>query len=205
MMTIILPGMGANSNMYPKEKYNSLENVIFAEWPVYEGEDTIGTIARKIIDQYQINSEMVVGGSSFGGIVAIEIAKTIGINKAILIGSATDPACINPLLKKLSNLAEITPFQFIQALTGTVNRYMNSELLQMFEESDSEFIRAMCTALFKWEGLCGFACDIHHIHGEKDLVIFPPRQNVKIIPGGGHLISITHAEEVASFINENKG
>ena len=29
------------------------------------------------------------------------------------------------------------------------------------------------------------------------------KNNVEIIPGGGHLISMSHAEEVANFINKN--
>jgi pimeloyl-ACP methyl ester carboxylesterase len=204
MKTIILPGMGANSNMYPKEKYNKLQDVIFANWPKYDGELSVEEVAKKVIDIHQINNEMVAGGSSLGGMVAIEIAKIVGITKVILIGSATNSDYINPLLQKLSGLAEITPVKIIQVLTGKVNQYASNEPLSMFEESDSNFIKAMCKALFKWEGLGKFNCDVCQIHGEKDLVIFPPKNNVKIILGGGHLISITHAEEVANFINKNK-
>ncbi len=204
MKTIILPGMGANSNMYPKEKYKSLQDVVFVNWPKYGGEISLEAVAKKTISQHQINNKMVVGGSSLGGMVAIEIAKIMSLKKVILIGSATNPDYINPLLQKLSNLAEITPVKIIQIFTGKVNKYSRSELLNMFEESDSKFIKAMCKALFKWEGVGNFNGDVCHIHGEKDLVIFPPKKNVKIIPGGGHLISMSHAEEIANFINNNK-
>lgn len=204
MKTIILPGMGANSNMYPKDKYISLQDVTFADWPGYEGEVSLESVAKKIIAQHHINKEMVVGGSSLGGMVAIEIAKIMGLKKVILIGSATHSDFINPLLQKLSNLAEVTPIKIIQALAGKVNIYSSNELLKMFEESESKFIKAMCKALFKWEGIGKFNGDVCQIHGEKDLVIFPPKKNVKIILGGGHLISMSHAEEVAKFIDKNK-
>lgn len=196
--------MGANSNMYPKEKYTYLRDVLFINWPKYDGEVSLEKVARAIIDRHQINNEMVVGGSSLGGMVAIEIAKIIGLKKIILIGSATDPDYINPLLRKLSDLAEFTPFKIIQVLTGKVNKYSRIELLNMFEESDSKFIKAMCSALFEWEGIGKFNGDVCQIHGEKDLVIFPPKQEVKILPGGGHLTSMSHAEEVANFIYKNK-
>lgn len=204
MKTIILPGMGANSNMYPKEKYDWLQEVTFSNWPEYHGEKTIEAVSQKIIGQHQITSEMTVGGSSLGGMVAIEIAKIVGISKVILIGSATNPKYINPLLQKLSNLTEITPLRTIQVLTGKVNQYANSELLGMFSESDSKFVKAMCGALLNWKGIGNFKCEIHQIHGEKDLVIFPPKDNVKIILGAGHLISMTHADEIANFINKNR-
>ncbi len=59
--------MGANSKLYPKEKYKSLQEIIFANWPKYDGETSLEAVAKKIINQHQINNEMVVGGSSLGG------------------------------------------------------------------------------------------------------------------------------------------
>lgn len=204
MKTIILPGMGANSNMYPLNNYEIIENIHFINWPDYDGEQTFEEIAEKIINQHRIDQSFTIGGSSLGGMVAIEIAKITNIKKVILIGSATNPNFINPLLQKLSNLTEITPIKLIQTLTGKVNKSLSNEVLSMFEESNEKFIRAMCKALFRWEGLGNYNCKYFQIHGEKDMVIFPPKKNVKIISGGGHLISMSHADEVATFININK-
>lgn len=190
--------------MYPRGKYNHLQNVTFADWPVYDGEETLNAVAGKIIEQHLINNETAVGGASLGGMVAIEIAKILGIRKVILIGSATNPDFVNPLLRKLSCLAEITPVKIIQAFTGKLNQHIGSDLLEMFVKSDSRFIKAMCKAIFKWEGLGKFNCDIKQIHGDKDMVIFPPEENVEFIKGGGHLISITHSAEVAEFIDKHK-
>ena len=203
MTTIILPGMGANSNMYPKDKYQFLEDVSFINWPVYKGEQSLNEVARSIIRQYTINNKMIVGGSSLGGMVAIDIAKIVGNEKVILIGSATQPKYINPLLQKLSDLADYTAVKIIQVFAGKVNQYSNNDLLGMFEESNSEFIRAMCKTLFEWEGLGDYKCKVCQIHGKQDMVISPPNANVKIIPEGGHLISMSHADVVANFINEN--
>lgn len=195
--------MGANSDTYPKEKYSYLQGVNFIDWPDYKDEKSLSEVANRIISQYQINKEMIVGGSSLGGMVAIEIAKIVGIKKIILIGSTTQPEFINPLLQKLSGLADYTPVKIIQIFAGKVNQYSNNELLSMFEESNSEFIKAMCKALFEWEGLGNYKCYVFQIHGKQDIVIFPPKENIKIIPDGGHLISMSHADIVANFINKN--
>lgn len=204
MRTIILPGMGANSNMYPKEQYKHLENVTFINWPRYEEENSLTQVAHKIIKLHKIDNNTVIGGSSLGGMVAIEIGKIVNCKKVILIGSATTPEFINPLLKRLSNFAQITPIKLIQLFTGKVNQITQSELFGMFEKSEEQFIKAMCKALFKWEGINGYNGQVHHIHGEKDLVIFPPEKNVTIISKGGHLISMSHSNVVANFINENR-
>jgi pimeloyl-ACP methyl ester carboxylesterase len=204
MTTIILPGMGADSRMYPYEKYGHIQDVIFSEWPEYKNETTLKAVALSVIEQHKINSNMVVGGSSLGGMVAVEIAKAVGIKQVILIGSTTHPKYINPLLQKLSGLSEITPVKIIQFLADMANISGKNELLSMFQKSDSRFIKAMCKALFKWEGLTDYQCKVCHIHGKKDKVILPPENNVELISEGGHLISMTHSERVANFINENK-
>ena len=204
MRTIILPGMGANSNMYPKEQYKHLEDVSFINWPKYDNEKALNQVAQKIIELYEINSNTIIGGSSLGGMVAIEIAKIAHCQKVLLIGSATTPEFINPVLKKLNTFAQITPIKLIQLFTGKVNQYAQSELFNMFKESEEQFIKAMCKALFQWEGLAAYNGQVHHIHGEKDFVIFAPEKNVTIIPNGGHLISMSHADVVASFIGNSK-
>jgi pimeloyl-ACP methyl ester carboxylesterase len=204
MKTIILPGMGADSNLYPKEQYKHLKNVLFADWPAYDGENTLEAMAQKVMDQHHITRNMIVGGSSFGGMVAIEIAKKVGINKVILIGSATHPGFINPWLQKMKFLTDIISFEKIQGVAGVANRMLKSDLLYMFEKSDSKFLKSMCMALFDWEGLGTFNGEVCHIHGERDRIIFPPQGNVEIIPKGGHLIALTHSEEVSKFIDKNR-
>ncbi len=204
MATIILPGMGADSSMYPTEYFGRINDTSFIEWPEYKAENTIEEVAERLIELHKMNSEMVVGGSSLGGMVAIQIAKIVGIKKVILIGSATSPQFINPILKKLSGLSEITPVQLIQTLAGKIALTGNHELFSMFKRADSRFIKAMCKALFSWEGIGDFQGEVCQIHGQLDKVIFPPKDNVEIIIGGGHLISMTHGDLVANFINNNK-
>lgn len=195
--------MGADSTMYPKRSYEYLQNITFAEWPEYKNETSLQAVAERVIEQYEIHSNMVVGGSSLGGMVAIQIAKIVKIKKVILIGSATEPKFINPLLQKLRGLSEITPVKFIQILAGKINISGKNELLTMFSNSDSRFIKAMCKALFHWEGLGEYSCEVCHIHGQLDKIISPPKNNVTIIPNGGHLISMTNSDVVAEYIYKN--
>ncbi|THB73892.1 MAG: hypothetical protein D6B25_14325 [Desulfobulbaceae bacterium] len=202
MKCFILPGMGANTLMYPQQNYQHLSDVTFINWPKYSGEASLSQVAESIINLHGINEEDIIGGSSLGGMVSIEIAKRANCRKVILIGSATAPDFINPLLQKLSNFAHLTPIKLVQIFTGKVNLYTHSELFSMFEGAEENFIKAMCKALFKWEGLGSYNGAVAHIHGESDLVIFPPDDDVEIIPKGGHLISMSHADIVAKFISD---
>ena len=203
MTTIILPGMGADSTMYPEKHFSRLTGISFAEWPEYKNESSIQAVAERVIEEYVINKKMIVGGSSLGGVVAIQIAKITGIKKVILIGSATHPKYINPMLQKLSVISGMAPVKFLQFLAGKINYTGKSVISTMFEKSDSRFIKAMPKALLDWEGIGGYKGIICHIHGQLDRVIYPPCSNVEIIPAGGHVISMTHGEVVAQYIKKN--
>jgi hypothetical protein len=69
----------------------------------------------------------------------------------------------------------------------------------MFAGSEASFVRAMCAAIFEWEGLGASATKVCRIHGKHDLVI-PPPPSADLLLDGGHVISISHAWECVEFI-----
>jgi len=195
-MLFLLPGMGANHKMYTEsEGWDELAEVTFLDWPKYNGEVTFNEVAEKLIKEHCITSEDFIGGSSMGGMIAVEIYKVLNNPKVILLGSAIDKSEINSLLRKLSPLVEVTPLKLIQVFTG---KYQNS-LLEMFTETDSKFIKSMCSAINKWEGYSGPKDDILRIHGKRDMIIKCPKKCFSII-GGGHFIAMTHPKECISLM-----
>jgi len=69
----------------------------------------------------------------------------------------------------------------------------------MFTGVDSSFVRAMCGAIFSWEGLGDTQTKVVRVHGRSDLVI-PCPKHVDLLVNGGHLIAMSHAQECADFI-----
>jgi pimeloyl-ACP methyl ester carboxylesterase len=203
MSIIILPGMGADSRMYEGPGYKNLNGVLFQNWPPYKGEQTIPEVAKRIIEENKVQENHTVGGSSLGGIVAAEIARQIKVQRLILIGSTLIPGNINPALRKLHNLAEIVPIKLVQLFAGKANLSLRNSLIEMFSQSESSFIRAMCIAIFEWEGNLKPNCEVRHIHGAKDKVILPPKNGADIIHDGGHLIAMTHGHIVAEYIKKS--
>lgn len=78
---------------------------------------------------------------------------------------------------------------------------MPGELMQMFEASQADFIRAMCAAIFEWDGLNEDVITPLRIHGRSDRVIPLPKE-VDLVLDGGHLIAMTHSEECVRFLIE---
>lgn len=192
----ILPGMGASSEMYDSLKRELSFNAYFLNWPKYQNEMSYREVAERIIAENHIAKDDIIGGSSLGGMIALEVATILDAKAVVLMGSALNRNEINKLLSIMSPLASITPFSFIQALSGKNEQKVS----QMFAASDPEFIRSMCKYLQSWRGYNGPNGKIYRIHGQKDHIINCPRCDCEVIEGAGHLLAITHAKECAGFL-----
>lgn len=196
-MLYILPGMGADSRMY-SGPWLGIPGTKYLDWPQYQNEKTIKEVADRVIHINNICQSDIVAGSSLGGFIALEIAQKLGIKRIILFGSALSRKEINPFLLMLAPLTKYAPIKFSQTMAGK----FRNKVLQMFSESDENFIRAMCIAVTKWPGFAGDKDIVKRIHGEKDLVI-SCHSNCRTIKGGGHLIAITHAKECIEILNQS--
>jgi pimeloyl-ACP methyl ester carboxylesterase len=196
-MIYALPGMGADGSMYGAT-WRTLPDCKFVEWPDYEGERSIVSIAKRIAAEQKIQASDILIGSSLGGIVACQIAKITPVYSLVLVGSAKKKEEISRFLSVIHPLVDLAPLTFIQRLAGKIP----SDLAQMFSKSQAEFIRAMCRAIFEWDGLGDEPVRLLRIHGTKDRVI-PLPEGVQHTLIGGHLIAITHSQECVDIIRAN--
>lgn len=196
-MLYLLPGMGANKQMY-QGAWRQCPGITFVDWPRYQGEASLSAIADRLIQEYRMTSHDHVGGSSFGGMVSIEIYKILKIPRVVLLGSALTVSEIRPLLRLLAPFASLAPIQCIQLLT----QHCDSHVLAMFRAADPAFIKAMCLAASQWSGYVGDTSDFVRIHGERDPIIQPP-QDAEIIKGAGHLVAMTHPDACVRVLEKN--
>jgi pimeloyl-ACP methyl ester carboxylesterase len=193
-----LPGMGANQRMYPYP-WTAVDDFVAHDWVPYSGERTLAEVALSMCEAVHIQDGDSLIGSSLGGMVACEITKIRRIPKLYLIGSAVQREEISSLLAVLYPLAKIAPLDWMRFSASKVP----GELAQMFAEADASFIKAMCAAIFTWDGLGKSPSSVFRIHGKRDLVI-PPPSVADLFIDGGHLISISHARECVAFIKANQ-
>ena len=60
MRAIILPGMGADSNMYADSSFKALQDVYFLDWVPYGGERSVSEVAKRIIHVCNIQENQIV-------------------------------------------------------------------------------------------------------------------------------------------------
>jgi hypothetical protein len=190
------PGMGADQRMFPAP-WRQLPNLVIHDWKRYSGEPTIPQLAATVVRTCGIKDGDILIGSSLGGMVAGEITKLRAIPELYLVGSAVGKQELHGLLTVMLPIAQVAPLDWLRYSAGQLPH----DLMQMFADADTVFIRSMCTAICRWEGVGKTKTKIWRVHGSRDLLILPPPR-VDLLLEGGHLIAMTHAEECVSFIRD---
>ena len=134
---------------------------------------------------------------------------------AVLIGGCFSHRQIAPLFKAVLALGGAMPLTLVKASVATTPLALRvfedladdhiALMTQVLRDHSPRQIRWSCRALMRWE-CCATPPDmpIHAIHGQKDEIV--PLRNVtpqRVIPGGHHLINLSHANEVNAFIADH--
>lgn len=187
-MLYLLPGMGARQAMY-QGAWRASSGIVFLDWPPYRGESSLSAMADRVIQEYGITTADGIGGSSLGGMVALEIYKKLNNRRVVLLGAALTVHEIRPAVRRLAPLVAAMPIRLMQWLT----QCCDSTVIEMFRAADAAFLKAMCGAASRWDRYDGDRGDIIRIHGARDRVI-PCPPDAAIIADAGHLVAMTHPD-----------
>ncbi|MCA9031377.1 MAG: alpha/beta hydrolase, partial [Planctomycetaceae bacterium] len=157
------------------------------------------------------HEKVIIGGASFGGIVALHVAQRLKPLAVILIGSVRSPEelpRIARFCRLLKPVVPLIPGRLLQfccmPLASRFGRYFAphlSGLARQFRNSDPRLFKWSLSQLLGWKCTPAVNCAVYHIHGDWDLAL-PIRYTRpdEVIAGGGHVISLTHPTEVNRFI-----
>lgn len=207
---VLLPGLGADRRQFgPQEA--AFSDVLVPPWIVPKRKETLPDYAARLAETIPADRPMVLGGSSFGGMVAWEMARSLKPEAVVLIGSCRSPKAISPVARALRPLVPLVPVQMLdlaKAISPLVLRVSSPFGLQqrqlcaaMFREMDSGFMKWACRAILGWVPSEPPPVPVLQIHGERDRVM-PARlaEADEVIAGGGHLINLTHPQQVNAFV-----
>ena len=204
----LIPGLGADARIYKNLDFSGYE-VADISWIDPNKNDTLVTYAQKLIDHYQITRGSIVVGNSLGGMLAMEIAKKLELNKTILISSIKTKAEAPKSHKwyRLVPLYKLLPARLLSRL-GVFVKYafgkMSAEdqwlFINMLENTPPHFMKWALGAILRWENQT-IPEKVYHIHGDKDLV-FPSRRikDAAIIKGGSHIMILNRAKEINNWL-----
>ncbi|WP_114937879.1 alpha/beta hydrolase [Mucilaginibacter endophyticus] len=201
----LIAGLGADTRVYNNISLGDEHEVIVVDWVEPDLNDTLITYAQKIIYQYDIQENSVLIGNSLGGVVAVEIAKLIPVEKVILISSikTNDEAPRYFKLFRTLPIYKLIPGKVFNSMGGMVKPlfgHMSKEdawlFSDMLRKSSPVFMKWAMYAILHWKNEV-IPPNLYHITGDKDLVFDYKRiKGATIVKGGTHIMIFDKAKEI---------
>ncbi len=125
---------------------------------------------------------------------------------AVLLGSAASPAALSRHLRMLRPMAAVLPPSLLPRHgwpAQLVARYFGADTPQavavfvsMLNDTDPGFLGWALRAISRWEPSPAHTVPVIRIHGSRDRLMLCGSDVDHVIDGAGHLLTITHAEQV---------
>ena len=206
----IFSGLGADERIFKNIDFSNF-NPIHIQWEEVSKGESIEEYARKTI-QHQIHEQSpILLGVSFGGMLAIEVAKQISFDKVVIISSIKTSNELPFYLKGIgrTSLNKTIPNfflrhtnTFIYHLFGTKTKEEKLLLKNIMLETDEKFLRWAIGIVLSWKNQV-VPKGLIHMHGDKDK-LFPINyiQEKTTIKGGGHFMVFSKAKEISALLNQ---
>lgn len=177
-------------------------------WIPPNSHESLAEYAARLADTADPGGPCIVGGASFGGAVALEMAPHLEARACILIGSLRSPGGIPWRWRILRPFAALGPdaLQRILAVGAGLGRPFLSRgtirRMERLSRPESGFSRwAMC-AILNWRpSRATRRVRIFQIHGSADRIL-PCRlaEADEVVPGGPHALTLFRSNDVNAFI-----
>jgi pimeloyl-ACP methyl ester carboxylesterase len=209
MKTVFLiPGLGADYRIYKHLDFSGYK-VVNIGWPDPAKKDTLATYAQKLINHYHISPGSIVVGNSLGGMLSIEIAKRVELNKTILISSikTANEAPPSHWWYRAIPIYKVLPARLFTKL-GVFVKYafgkMSAEdqwlFVDMLKNTPPKFAKWAVGAILHWDNQT-IPANVYHIHGDKDWMLPCHRiKDAQIVKGGTHFMILNREKDINQWL-----
>jgi pimeloyl-ACP methyl ester carboxylesterase len=202
----LIPGLGADSRLFKNIQLPAGYEVVMIDWLIPSETDTLTKYSQVIVNKYNIVYGSIVIGVSLGGMISVEIAKQVRLNKVILISSIkTDSEApwyfkffrSLPVYKAIPGKLMTYLGFMVKPMFGKMNPDDLALFKSMLQNSSPIFLKWAMRAALYWKNDVIFS-NLYHIIGDKDLVF--PYPNIKnptaVINGGTHIMVFDKAAQI---------
>jgi pimeloyl-ACP methyl ester carboxylesterase len=206
-----ISGLGADERVFSKLQLTGCE-IHYIKWVQPDKNETIESYAARLCKQVA-HKEPVLIGVSFGGMVAVEIAKLISCKKIFLVSSIKNSSAI-PLWINLagkSRLNKIIPLKRKGGFFISIENYFlgpeteqEKWLVNEFRQSvDKYFLYWSVNQILNWRNQV-IHPNIIHLLGDKDKFFSVKKAKPDyIIRNGTHFMIYNRASEVSKLIQQH--
>lgn len=193
MKLYCISGLGADHSLFEKLELPGV-NLIPVSWFRPQPNEALVAFAERLILKHQITAPCALAGLSFGGIVALEVAKLLELKPApvFLISSLSSP----DQLPWYFRLGRYLPLYKWLPAGGSSDNFVSRWLFQIkpadraafarvMRQSDPAFTRWAIEVLLHWEAKGAYPATIS-IHGTADRILPSTKHAAHLVPGAGH-------------------
>jgi pimeloyl-ACP methyl ester carboxylesterase len=204
---ILFSGMGADKRVFAPQAA-AFPGLVVPRWIAPLAAESLAGYAGRLAKEIDPARPCFVGGASFGGMVALEVARHLPhVLGCFLIGSVRSPRELPArvrALRPLGRFARCLPFACLPLSARMTLAMKDHPMLRQAADADPTFLRWACRAVLTWEPPAGRpAFPVHQIHGERDPILPCRCTRPDVVVGGaGHVLSLSHPEQVNQFIRE---
>jgi pimeloyl-ACP methyl ester carboxylesterase/N-acetylglutamate synthase-like GNAT family acetyltransferase len=208
---VLLPGVGTTARLLDPQRaaFPSLEVPEWLEPQRGESLPSYGSRMARALEP--VEGDLVLGGISFGGMVALEMARHLRARVVTLIASCrsasalTVPAhALARVMSRMPNAAFTPPpplSTFAAWALGARTPPQRALVHELIRTARPGFAKWGLHAIVAWHPKADPACAVRAIHGADDRLIRARRVRAeREVPDAGHLVNVTHAEEVNAFL-----
>jgi pimeloyl-ACP methyl ester carboxylesterase len=178
---------------------------------VGRADESLADYAKRIAASLDTREPFHLGGASFGGMLALEVARHVRPRSLVLISSCRS-RCAVPLFARMAGtftpLLPARSFSLMKRSAALARRafgissHAHARLFSdMLRDTPPEHLKWCVHAVLNWDGAAALSVPSYHVHGEIDHVL--PLKGVKadhVVRGAGHLANLTHPREVNDAI-----
>ena len=199
----VFSGLGADERVFYKINFSGYA-VHFIQWIAPQKNEAIEDYSLRLTAQITKENPILVG-LSFGGMMAVEVAKHISTEKIIIISSAKSKNEI-PFYFRLAGkfgVTKIIPATALIKINVFTNWFFSNRTVEdkkmlsaILHDTDPVFLKWAIHAIASWQNIT-IHQNLHHIHGDADRIL--PFKFVtchETIKGGAHLMIVNRSAEV---------
>jgi pimeloyl-ACP methyl ester carboxylesterase len=209
---VLLPGLGGDAAALAPQK-RAFPGLEVLPWLRPGPEESLEDYGRRMAESSALGAGAVIGGVSFGGMVATVMARHLRPRALVLIASGTSGRAVRGYRRMLAPVLASLPWTgppprplwpIAAWLFGARAPEHRTELYRLLAQAPVPFVQWGLSAILRWSPGSKPVARVRHIHGTADRLL--PIQDVEpteVVRGGGHFINVTHAEQVNGCVRRS--
>jgi pimeloyl-ACP methyl ester carboxylesterase len=204
-----IPGLGADKRVFKNIQLPEGFQPFYLDWIPPCKQESLSSYALRMAEQIPAdNDDFALVGLSFGGMLAVEIARIKHPCRLVLLSSIASSEELPGYYRFASRfkLQDLVPVSFFKS-AAILKRLFTAEtpeekdmLRQMIRDVEPSFIHWALNAILQWESTT-LPENYIHIHGTGDeLIPLKYTHASHIIKRGGHLMVMNRAEEINTIL-----